>query len=502
MASSRQPHLSNPREGYFSMGGDTHRVPMALFADNRRRLATALRATTATPESAVVLLQGGGDQGVCAGDSSDVGPVFRQESYFHWAFGALEPDCYGAIDVASGRSVLFVPRLPEDYAMWMGKIPSSAEHKARYDVDEVAFTDELVAVLRRLQPKPVLLTLRGVNSDSGKKTLEAAFDGMSEFSADSSVLFPVLAELRVVKTAAELDALRYAAKISSAAHMAVMRAIRPGMHEYECEAVFLAHAYRHGGARHVCYTCIVGGGSSGAVLHYGHAGAPNNQVIRDGDMCLFDMGAEYFCFCSDITCSFPANGKFTDDQKIVYNAVLRANRAVLSAMKPGVSWPDMHLLANRTMLEDLLKGGLVQGDIDEMVAVNLAGRVFQPHGLGHFMGLDVHDVGGYLEGHPERHTAMGLKSLRTARALKAGMVLTIEPGCYFIDHLLDKALADPELSRFLVSEVIARFRGFGGVRIEDDVIVTETGAEDMTKVPRTVEDIEAWMAAAPAAAAQ
>ncbi len=238
----------------------------------------------------------------------------------------------------------------------------------------------------------------------------------------------------------------------------------------------------------------MGSGHSGSVLHYGHAGAPNDQPIRDGDMVLFDMGAEYYRFCSDITCSYPVNGKFTEKQKVIYNAVLRASRAVVNAALPGVTYKDMHLLANRVMLEDLKAGGLITGDIEDMMKVNLAGKVFQPHGLGHFIGLDVHDVGGYLPGHPERPTGPGLANLRTARVLKPNMCLTIEPGCYFIDHLLDKALVDPELSKFLVKDKLNEYRGFGGVRIEDDVIITDAGVEIMSNVPRTVEEIEAWMA--------
>ena len=146
------------------------------------------------------------------------------------------------------------------------------------------------------------------------------------------------------------------------------------------------------------------------------------------------------------------------------------------------------------MLEDLTAVGLFRGSVDDMMAVNLAGRLLQPHGLGHFMGCDVHDVGGYLEGHPERSSLPGLRSLRTARILRAGMVLTIEPGCYFIDFLIDRALTDPEVSHFLVPERINEFRGTGGVRIEDDIIMTETGAELMSIVPRSVEEVEAWMA--------
>lgn len=144
------------------------------------------------------------------------------------------------------------------------------------------------------------------------------------------------------------------------------------------------------------------------------------------------MGGNYCGYAADITCSFPANGKFTDDQKIVYNAVLDARNAVMNTAKPGVLWTDMHLLANRVMLEALKKGGLLQGDVEDMIKAGL-NAVFQPHGLGHLLGLDVHDVGGYLPNHPPKSNEPGLNKLRTARALMAGMVLTIEPGCYFID---------------------------------------------------------------------
>lgn len=144
------------------------------------------------------------------------------------------------------------------------------------------------------------------------------------------------------------------------------------------------------------------------------------------------MGGNYCGYAADITCSFPANGKFTEDQKIIYNAVLDARNAVMNAAKPGVLWTDMHLLSNRVMLEALKKGGLLRGDVDDMIKAGL-NAVFQPHGLGHFLGLDVHDVGGYLPGCPPRSERPSLNKLRTARPLLAGMVLTIEPGCYFID---------------------------------------------------------------------
>jgi len=487
---------SNPCDGYFQMAPHTLRVPLELFAENRARLVQALKDMNLglDTDGSVVLLQGGGDQGICEGDSSDVGPIFKQEGFFHWAFGVLEPDFYGAIDVATGKSVLFLPRLPEAYAIVMGKIFTPDDIKEKYRVDEAYYIEDMPKVLAGMAPSVKLHTLNGVNTDSGKSTRPAAFDGISEFKVLDNILHTVMAECRVIKTEKELEGMRYASKISSDAHKVLMRKLRPGMTEFQAEAIFLHEVYFQGGARHVCYNCICGSGASGAVLHYGHAGAPNDRPVKDGDIVLFDMGAEYYRFCSDITLSYPVNGKFTEKQKIVYNSVYNASRAVIDTLKPGVNYRDMHLLANKVMLEGLLAGGLLQGNIEDMMKVNLAGRVFQPHGLGHFMGLDVHDVGGYLPGHPARSIEPGLRSLRTARDLKANMVLTVEPGCYFIDVLLDAALADPELSQFLVADKINQYRNFGGVRIEDDIIITPTGCEVMSIVPRTVEEIEAWMA--------
>ncbi|VDI72961.1 Xaa-Pro dipeptidase [Mytilus galloprovincialis] len=335
------------------------------------------------------------------------------------------------------------------------------------------------------------MKVKGLNTDSGNYSREAAFDGISQFKVDNTILHPQISECRVFKSDKELDALRYSNKISSDAHKEIMKSIRPGVYEYQMESLFKHYCYFTGVMRGEAYTCICGTGDNGSVLHYGHAGAPNSKLVQDGDMCLFDMGCEYYCYTSDITCSFPANGKFTERQKGIYEAVYKSSRAVMAAVKPGVSWVDMHLLADRTHLEELKRLGLVTGDVDEMMKVRL-GAVFMPHGLGHFMGLDTHDVGGYPEG-TERSKEAGLKSLRTVRTLEQRMVLTIEPGIYFIDVLLDAALNNPEQAKFLVREKIDSHRGFGGVRIEDDIAITEDGMELMTCVPRTVEEIERLM---------
>ncbi|XP_028049802.1 xaa-Pro dipeptidase isoform X2 [Monomorium pharaonis] len=462
---------------------------MSLFRNNRERLVSRLRANSEiTIPGTFVVLQGGVDVPF---NDTDISLPFRQESFFQWCFGVEEPDCYGALDLATGASILFVPRLPPEYAIWQGKLYTLDDFKKRYGVDETHYADEIASVLKEKRAR-LLLLLSGRNSDSGLLAREATFDGIAEFAVDRDFLYPEICECRVIKSPQEIEVLRYVCKISSEAHKIIMRSMRPGIPEYKAEAWFLHHVYAEGGCRHVSYTCICGSGHNSSILHYGHAGAPNNKVIQDGDMCLFDMGGNYCGYAADITCSFPANGKFTEDQKLIYNAVLKARDAVIAAAKPGVSWTDMHLLANRVMLTSLKEGGLLVGDVEDMIRVGL-NAVFQPHGLGHLLGLDVHDVGGYLPGHPERSKNAGVRNLRTARTLLAGMVLTVEPGCYFIDCLLDAALADPDQSKFLVREQLQRFRGFGGVRIEDDVLITETGVDNMTDVPRTVQEIESFM---------
>ncbi|XP_043589455.1 xaa-Pro dipeptidase isoform X3 [Bombus pyrosoma] len=483
-------HL-NGLESCFQRGNLTLKVPMSLFQNNRKRLVARINSNTKVPTTGTFIILEGGVE--IPFNDTDICWPFRQESFFQWCFAVEEPGCYGALDLATGTSILFMPRLPPEYAIWEGKLHSLDDFKKRYAVDETYYTDEIAKVLKSKQAN-LLLTLNGQNSDSGLQAKEATFDGINQFKVDNKILYPEICECRVIKSPQEIEVLEYVIKVSSDAHKSIMQMVKPGFAEFQAEAAFMHYVYSIGGCRHVSYTCICGSGHNASILHYGHAGAPNNKVINNGDMCLFDMGGNYCGYAADITCSFPVNGKFTEDQKMIYNAVLAARDAVMDAAKPNILWTDMHLLANKTMLSSLKSGGLLVGDVDEMMKAGLH-EVFQPHGLGHFMGLDVHDVGGYLPGHPERSSAPGLRKLRTSRVLLAGMVLTIEPGCYFIDCLLDAALKNPNQSKFIVAEELKRFRGWGGVRIEDDVLITETGVRNLTDVPRTVEEIEEWMAA-------
>lgn len=449
----------------------------------RRKFCAKMKEAGA---SGVALLKGGEAFTL---HNTDNEYVFRQEAYFLYLFGVLEESYMGAIDIDSGKTILFMPRLPAEYAVWMGHIATPDETRAKHGVDECYYTEEVADVLGKMNPSAVHI-LDGKNSDSGLCPPVPQFEGMDKLPIKKDIMFNVLTECRVHKLPEELEVMRWASKVASAAHVACMQRVTVGDCEYDIEATFMYECYSKGGARKTAYTPICAAGSNGATLHYGHVGAPNDSTLRDGDICLCDMGCEYYGYDSDITCSWPANGKFSTDQVVVYNAVLAANKGVIKAIKPGVKWPDMHRLAERTILSGLKGGGILQGEVEEMMEVHL-GAVFMPHGLGHLIGIDTHDVGGYMPHTPERIQLPGIKNLRTARVLEAGMVVTVEPGCYFNDYLLKQALANPAQAKFLVEDRIKTLMDFGGVRIEDNVIVTDTGSDSMTDVPRTIEEVEA-----------
>lgn len=475
-----------------------YKVPMELHAYNRSKLLTSLRHHLLflnRPVSGFVLLQGGEEQyRYCTDDVV----LFRQESYFAYLFGVKEPAFFGALDVATCRAYLFIPRLPPEYAIWSGEIHPPTYFKDLYKVDAVFYVDEIKEILNQhstVEKGPKLYLLYGLNTDSSNYSKPASFEGMDMFDTDLDTLHPIIAECRVIKSHYELDLLRYVNKISSAGHVEVMRAAKPCMKEYQLESLFWHYVYMNGGCRHVSYTCVCATGENSSTLHYGHAAAPNDRTIEDGDMALLDMGAEYHFYDSDITCSFPVNGIFTNDQRTVYEGVLNAQKAVIAAIKPGVSWIEMHKLAESKILGALIKADILNGDIEKMLEKRL-GATFMPHGLGHFLGLDTHDPGGYLKG-AKRPTVAGLKSLRTTRLLEEGMVITVEPGCYFINSLIDQALKDPEIACFINCKEIERFRGFGGVRLEDDIVVTATSCENLTDCPREISDVEAVMSGKP-----
>ena len=268
--------------------------------------------------------------------------------------------------------------------------------------------------------------------------------------------------MRLYKSAGELKVMQAAADISCQAHVRAMQFCRPGVYEYQLEAE-LQHCFMHHGSRSPAYSSIVAAGVNGCILHY----TENTAQVRDGDLVLIDAGCELDCYASDITRTFPANGKFSPEQRAIYEIVLAAQEAAMAVIGPGHSWNESHDASVRTITAGLVDLGLLKGDVDELIASE-AYRRFYMHRLGHWLGMDVHDVGEYRVG-------------GVWRELEPGMVMTVEPGIYI-------APDDETVPR--------KWRGIG-VRIEDDVVVTKTGYQVLTgKVPKDPDEIEALMAAA------
>lgn len=522
--------MSSDTGPFYSMGLQTYRVPLALYATNREKLLSCLRSHYGdNPNLAgkAVYLEGGVST---TRDATDHEPLFRQESYFHYLFGVREPDVCGCIDLDTGKATLFIPKLPEDYATIMGRIKTCEEVREEYGVDEVRYVEEVEKYLLDIVGRGAsettseeaeekkdgsnhdnanaedsnsasptsssaqILLMSGLNTDSGKTSAAPTLPkSLQPYANSTELLHNLLAECRVVKSPHELQLMRHVTELTSLAHVYTMTRTQPGMMEYQSESLFKHYAYYNFGSRHLGYTAICGCGPNGAVLHYGHAGAPNDRQLQDGDMCLFDLGAEYSCYGSDVTCSFPANGKFTVKQRKVYEGVLNAQIAVYNMLKPGVSYVDCHKAAEKEILKALVGLDIVLPGVktlEELVEMRL-GAIFMPHGLGHLIGIDTHDVGGYNPGCPERIMQPGLKSLRMARTMVEGMTLTVEPGCYFIDHLLDGSIADgSDFQKYINADVLSEFRGFGGVRLEDVVTITADGCDNYTLCPRTVEEVE------------
>jgi len=375
--------------------------------------------------------------------------------------------------------------------MWM-KFDDPATLKAKYRVLAVHYTDEIEKNLKELAPEKIYI-LDGINSDSDQPPLNPAFPFLDHYLIDRTTIYYILAETRVVKSEEELQLLRFVNQLSSQAHIRVMQNIKPnkGLKEYQSEALFRFHCHERGGARHLSYPCICASSDDAATLHY----IINEKELKDGALFLNDMGARYHGYCADITCTYPINGKFTKHQAEIYNAVLKAQRQVIKTVKPGIKWDDMHLLAERIIVTDLIQLGLIKNTPIEELVEERIGAIFFPHGLGHFVGLQVHDVGGYNPDCPERIMKLGLKSLRTRRTLKEGMVITVEPGCYFIHFAIENALKDDNKAKYLNADKINEYcKQVSGIRIEDVITITKDGCELLSDVPRQVEEIEKCMA--------
>lgn len=401
--------------------------------------------------------------------SRDTDYPFRQDSDFYYLSGFNEPEAVMVLIPGRehGEMIMFCRERDKQKEIWDGYIAGPEGVCRDYGADDAFPIEDIDDILPGLiegrervyyalgkRPSFDRQVMEWVNTIRAKARAGATPPG--EFLD----LDHYLHDLRLFKSAAELRIMRRAGEISAAAHSRAMRVCKPGMYEYQIEAELL-HEFAFNGARHPAYNAIVGGGANGCILHY----IDNNQKLRDGDLLLIDAGCEFDMYASDITRTFPVNGKFSAEQKALYEVVLRAQKEAMAAIKPGNHWNDPHEVSVRVITEGLVDLGLLKGDVDELIAKEDYKR-FYMHRIGHWLGMDTHDVGDYKVG-------------GQWRVLEPGMVMTVEPGIY--------VAPDDE-------SVAAKWRGIG-IRIEDDVVITKTGCEELSLgVPKEVDDIEALMA--------
>lgn len=398
---------------------------------------------------------------------------YRTDSSFFYLTGFAEPEAvavietYESIDEGYTYS-LFCRERNREMEIWNGYRAGIDGAIEQYEADEAYAIDLLdEEILEKLLDKDQFFYRIGQNAEFDARVARwiAAANGESRrgTSAPAHVvqLDRLVDEMRLHKDAKELELMQIASDISAEAHTRAMQTVRPGMMEYALEAE-LNYVFGRNGCV-PSYNSIVGGGENACILHY----VENDKELHDGDLVLIDAACEYQFYASDITRTFPVNGKFSPEQKALYNLVLEAQIAAINAVQIGNSYKEPHHVAVRILVQGLLDLGIMQGDLEEIIASE-SYRQFYMHGTGHWLGMDVHDVGTY-------------KVDGEWRAYEEGMVVTVEPGLYIAP---DDETVDP------------KWRGIG-IRIEDDIVATKNGPLNLTsKVVKTVEDIEALMAAA------
>lgn len=408
--------------------------------------------------------------------SNDTQYRYRQDSYLHYLTGFPEPESVLVLRPGGEpETVMFVRNRDRERETWDGRRAGPEGARGRYGADEAYTIDELGERLPGLiENADRLFYDIGRYPEFDAKVLDALKTvrarGRTGVRAPSAMVgaASLLDEMRLIKTQDEVKLMRTAGEISAHAHTEAMRAMRPGLREWELEALIEYH-FRRAGASGPAYSTIAGSGANATILHY----VENDAVCQDGELFLVDAGAEYAGYSADITRTYPVSGKFTAPQKAVYEVVLASQMAAIEASKPGTTFDRIHEIALRTLVEGLVSLKVLSGDVDGLIESD-AYKPYYMHRTGHWLGLDVHDVGDY------RSREEGW------RRLEPGMVMTVEPGLYFAEDL---------------TEVPEAFRGMG-IRIEDDVLVTAGEPDVLTAgTPKTVADVESTMAESPIAVA-
>jgi Xaa-Pro aminopeptidase len=417
---------------------------------------------------------------------------FRQDSHFSYFFGLDHPGFIGLIDFESGDEILFGNDFDIDDIIWMGPQPALSELAAKVGISKTYPYNNIVDYLSKAKSSG--RTIHFLPPYRGEMMMELGrLLGMPphEVKANASVeLIKAVVQLKEIKEPIEIIEIEKAVDTAWLMHTTAMKMAKPGMNEREIAGTIEGIALAHGGP--VSFPIILS--INGQTLHNHYHG----NELKEGRMLVVDTGTETTTlYSSDITRTTPVGGKFNQRQKEIYEIVLKAEMDTIAATKPGIEYREMHLMAARILTSGLKNLGLMKGDVDEAVAAG-AHTLFFPHGLGHMMGMDVHDMEGLGENyvgyneHTQRATQFGTAYLRLGKKLKPGFVLTNEPGIYFIPALIDKFRSEGKFMEFINYDKVETYKDFGGIRIEDDVLVTETGNRILGKpIPKTVADVEA-----------
>jgi Xaa-Pro aminopeptidase len=436
--------------------------PFEIEVYRSRRAEVLRRMRETAPGPAVAVFPGM----PVATRNSDVEHAYRAHSDLYWLTGFEEPEAVAVLSSEGDKAfTLFVRPRDKEREIWTGRRSGTEGAIKTFGADQAFEIEKLDAELSKLLGGARTLFYRFGGDDPefdariGRMLRTLRARARSGVNAPPRIEDPgqIVHELRLRKEPRELEALRKAVELTRRGHLAAMKEGRPGAHEYELHAL-LEREFRHGGGRGWGYYPIVAAGENATVLHYND----NRVQIRNGELVLIDAGAEYDLYTADVTRTFPASGRFNNAQRAAYQLVLDAADACIAAARPGETIDGLHEKAVRILTEGMVRLGLLKGEVDALIQES-AYRRYYMHRTSHWLGLDVHDVGSYsVDGKP--------------RPLEPGMVFTVEPGLYVAS---DDENAPREL------------RGIG-IRIEDDILVTPSGHENLTKaIPRTMKDVEA-----------
>ena len=420
---------------------------------------------------------------------------FRQDSSFLYFFGLDIAGAAAIIDIEEDKEIIFADDFDIDDIVWMGPQPKVKELAAKCEVQDTAPFAELEKyvekVLKSGRTVNFLPPYRHDNMILLHKILNVPFDKMKE-SASIDFIKAVV-ELRNTKEPIEIVEIEKASHIGYLMHTISMKCVKAGMYERELAGFMegISLAYGSVPSFPIIYS------KNGQTLHNHYHG----NILKNGDLLLQDAGCQNEMFyASDNTRTIPVGGKFSQQQKEIYEVVLNTINTTISLMKPGITYQEVHIKAYELICEGLTKLGLMKGDPKEAARLG-ATALFMPHGLGHMMGLDVHDMEdlgqiyvGY-DAYTRPSDIFGTASLRMGRTLQPGYVLTNEPGIYFIPELIDKWKAEKKLEQFIDYDKVEKYRNFGGIRLEDDILITETGSRILgeNRIPITIQEVEEFM---------